>query len=59
MTSLTKVGKRLDNITRFILDNNPQDKWVLSNIVPMFLEAIKSTPTLQEEQLIINKLNTK
>jgi hypothetical protein len=57
MTPLTKVGKRLDNITRYILDNNPQDKWVLSNIVPMFLEAIKSSTTIQEEQIIISQLN--
>ena len=57
MTSLTKVGKRLDNITRFILDNNPQDKWVLSNVIPMFLEAVKSSTTIQEEQIIISQLN--
>jgi hypothetical protein len=57
MTPLTKIGKRLDNITRYILDNNPQDKWVLSNVVPMFLEAIKSSITIQEEQLIISQLN--
>jgi hypothetical protein len=57
MTPLTKIGKRLDNITRYILDNNPQDKWVLSNVVPMFLEAIKSSTTIQEEQLIISQLN--
>lgn len=57
MTPLTKVGKRLDNTTRYILDNHPQDKWVLSNIVPMFLEAIKSSTSIQEEQLIITQLN--
>jgi hypothetical protein len=57
MTPLTKVGKRLDNITRYVLDNHPQDKWVLSNIVPMFLEAIKSSTSIQEEQLIISQLN--
>ena len=57
MTPLTKVGKRLDNITRYILNNNPQDKWILSNIVPMFLEAVKSSTTTQEEQLIISQLN--
>lgn len=57
MTPLTKVGKRLDNITRYMLDNNPQDKWVLSNIVPMFLEAVKSSTTIQEEQIIASQLN--
>ena len=57
MTPLTRVGKRLDNITRYILDSNPQDKWVLSNIVPMFLEAVKSSTTIQEEQIIISQLN--
>lgn len=57
MTPLTKVGKRLDNITRYILDSNPQDKWILSNVVPMFLEVIKSSTTIQEEQLIISQLN--
>jgi hypothetical protein len=57
MTPLTRVGKRLDNITRYILDSNPQDKWVLSNIVPMFLEAIKSSTTIQEEQIIVSQLN--
>jgi hypothetical protein len=57
MTLLTKVGKRLDNITRYILDDNSQDKWVLSNMIPMFLEAIKSSNTIQEEQLIISQLN--
>ena len=57
MTPLTKVGKRLDNVTRYILDSNPQDKWVLSNIVPMFLEAIKSSTSIQEEQLIISQLD--
>ena len=57
MTPLTKVGKRLDNITRYILDNNPQDKWILSNIVPMFLEAVKSSTTIQEEQIIVSQLN--
>ena len=39
------------------MDNNPQDKWVLSNIVPKFLEAIKSSTTIQEEQIIISQLN--
>jgi hypothetical protein len=57
MTLLTKVGKRLDNITRYILNNNPQDKWVLSNIIPMFLEAVKSSTTIQEEQIIVSQLN--
>lgn len=57
MTPLIKIGKRLDNIVFYILNNHSEDKWVISNIVPMFLEAIKSTTTLQEEQLIINKLN--
>ena len=41
MTPLTKIGKRLDNIVRYLLDNHPQDKWILSNIVPLFLEAIE------------------
>ena len=59
MTPLIKIGKRLDNIVFYILNDHSEDKWVISNIVPMFLEAIKSTTTLQEEQLIINKLNTK
>ena len=57
MTPLTKVGKRLDNITRYILDKYPQDKWVLSNIVPMFLEVIKSSISVKEEQLIVTQLN--
>ena len=57
MTPLVKVGRRLDNITRYVLDKTPQDKWVLSNIVPLFLEAIKSSTTIQEEQLIISQLN--
>jgi hypothetical protein len=57
MNQLTKVGRRLDNITRYILNNNPQDKWVLSNIVPMFLEAVKSSNTIQEEQIIVSQLN--
>jgi hypothetical protein len=57
MTSLTKVGKRLDNITRYILDKYPQDKWVLSTIIPMFLEVIKSSISVKEEQLIVTQLN--
>jgi hypothetical protein len=57
MIPLTKVGKRLDNITRYILDKYPQDKWVLSNIVPMFLEVIKSSISVKEEQLIVTQLN--
>jgi hypothetical protein len=57
MTPLTKVGKRLDNITRYILDKYPQDKWVLSNIVPIFLEVIKSSISVKEEQLIVTQLN--
>ena len=57
MTPLTKIGKRLDNITRYILDKYPQDKWVLSNIVPMFLEAIESSTSIKEEQLIVTQLN--
>ena len=57
MTSLTKIGKRLDNIVRYVLDNHPQDKWILSNIVPLFLEAIKFSSSIQEEQLIIVQLN--
>ena len=57
MTPLTKIGRRLDNISRYILDNYPQDKWVLSNIVPMFLEAIKSSTSVKEEQLIVTRLN--
>jgi hypothetical protein len=57
MTPLIKIGRRLDNIVNYILYTYPKDKWVLSNIVPMFLKAIESTTTLKEEQLIINKLN--
>jgi hypothetical protein len=57
MTPLTKVGKRLDNITRYILDKYPQDKWVLSTIIPMFLEVIKSSISVKEEQLIVTQLN--
>jgi len=57
MTPLTKIGKRLDNVVLYITNKHPEDKWVIFNIVPMFLEVIKSTTTLQEEQLIINKLN--
>ena len=57
MTPLTKIGKRLDNITRYILDKYPQNKWVLSNIVPMFLEAIESSTSIKEEQLIVTQLN--
>jgi len=57
MTPLIKIGKRLDNTTRYILDNYPKDKWVISSIVPLFLQTIESTTTLNEEQLIINKLN--
>jgi hypothetical protein len=57
MSSLTSIGKRLDSIVRYILDNYPEDKWIISNVVPMFLEAINSTTTIQEEQLIIDKLN--
>jgi hypothetical protein len=57
MTVLTKSGKRFDNILNFILKNHPQDKWVLSIIIPIFLEATKSTTTLLEEHLMIDKLN--
>jgi len=57
MTPLTKIGKRLDNVVLYITNKHPEDKWVIFNIVAMFLEVIKSTTTLQEEQLIINKLN--
>jgi hypothetical protein len=57
MTPLIKIGKRLDNITRYILDNYPDDKWVISTVVPMFIEVIKSSTSFNEEQSIINKLN--
>ncbi len=57
MTPLIKIGKRLDNITRYILDNYPDDKWVISTVVPMFIEVIKSSTSFNEEQAIINKLN--
>ena len=57
MTPLIKIGKRLDNITRYILDNYPDDKWVVSTVVPMFIEVIKSSTSFNEEQAIINKLN--
>lgn len=57
MTLLIKIGKRLDNITRYILDNYPDDKWVISTVVPMFIEVIKSSTSFNEEQAIINKLN--
>ena len=57
MTPLIKIGKRLDNITRYILDNYPDDKWVVSTVVPMFIEVIKSSTSFNEEQAMINKLN--
>ena len=57
MSSLVKIGKRLDNVVNHISKNYPQDKWVLSNIIPMFLEVISSSTSVQEEQLIISKLN--
>jgi hypothetical protein len=57
MTPLVKIGKRLDNISRYILDNYPNDKWILSNIIPMFVDVIKTGTTEHEEKLIISKLN--
>ena len=57
MNSLIKIRKRLDNIVDHISKIHPQDKWVLSNIIPMFLEVISSSTSVQEEQLIISKLN--
>jgi len=57
VTPLTKIGRRLDNIVRYILDNYPNDKWVISTVVPMFIDVIKSSTTSNEEEIITNKLN--
>lgn len=57
MTQLTGVGKRLDNIVQYVRSEKPEDEWVLSNIIPGFLEAIKSRVTAEEEQAILVRLN--
>jgi hypothetical protein len=56
VTPLTKIGRRLDNIVHYILDNYPNDKWVISTVIPMFINVIKSSTTSNEE-IITNKLN--
>lgn len=58
MTQLTNAGKRLDNIVQYVRSEKPEDQWMLTSIIPLFLEAIRSKATAEEEHLILGRLNS-
>ncbi len=57
MSQLVNSGKRLDKIFSYINKEKPEDNWILSEIVPLFINAIKSKTSIEEENIIVNKLN--
>lgn len=57
MNTLIKTGRRLENIISHIKNNHPNDMWVLKTIEPMFIEGIQSYVSIEEEQLMVKKLN--
>jgi hypothetical protein len=58
MTQLIDAGKRLDNLVQYVQGKKPEEQWVLSSALPLFLDAVKSGTTVKEEHLILKKLNS-
>ena len=57
MTNLIKIAKRLDSLKNYIVNNKPNDNWIIINyIYPQFLQCIKTDTTQKEEDKIIEKL---
>ena len=57
MNTLIKTGRCLENIISHIKNNHPNDMWVLGTVEPMFIEGIQSYVSIEEEQLMVKKLN--
>jgi len=57
MSKLVKAGRRLELIVNYINQNHPKDAWILSTIEPLFIDGVQSYTSVEEEQLMIRKLN--
>jgi hypothetical protein len=57
MSTLTDLGKRLDNINTLIKSEYPQDSWVLEQVVPLFVKAISTGITIDRESTIVERVN--
>jgi hypothetical protein len=57
MSKLVKAGRRLELIVNYVNQNHPKDAWILSTIEPLFIDGVQSYTSVEEEQLMIRKLN--
>ena len=57
MSNLEKLGKRLDNILKYIKNEKPKDIWIINNLDILFKETIKTNASIEKENILIKKIN--
>ena len=57
VNNLQKIGKRIDNLKKVILKENPKDLWVIDQIHPLFFQLIDSNISKEQEQDLISLLD--
>lgn len=53
VSNLQQVGKRIDNLKKVILKENPKDLWVIEQIHPLFLQLIDSNISEKQELYLL------
>jgi len=57
MSNLEKLGKRLDNILKYIKNEKPKDIWIINNLDILFKETIETNTSIEKENILIKKIN--
>ena len=57
MSNLEKLGKRLDNILKYIKNEKPKDMWIINNLDILFKEIIKTNTSREKENMLTKKVN--
>ena len=57
MSNLEKLGKRLDNILKYIKNEKPKDIWIIDNLDILFKEIIGINISREKENMLISKIN--
>lgn len=57
MSNLEKLGKRLDNILKYIKNEKPKDMWIINNLDTLFKEIIETNTSREKENMFTKKVN--
>jgi len=57
MSNLEKLGKRLDNILKYIKNEKPKDIWIINNLDILFKEIIETNTSREKENMLTKKVN--